>query len=281
MSDKDFPDDLFDKALDALDETSKEPIKTEGIKAIPELLERGYYDKAVDIMIKIIEDPDPYSINDKIAVTDIAHQVAQQDANIIRRLLPYLYVIYNKTEAYLTRAAPDPVLIMNTANVLTHAKSVLYDEIARLKQLIIDVANQISNEYKTNNIPLGDVAPRVGLSLVVVLLLVDEMLLNKEVRGHYDSVGDILTLESDKARCYNCGAEFPKDLEKCPSCGIEFPKCVICRLIIRTIPVTCPKCGNSAHREHMLEWLKMSHDKKKGKGMCPICQNYLAPEDLK
>ncbi|MHA1341838.1 MAG: hypothetical protein ACTSR3_08490 [Candidatus Helarchaeota archaeon] len=279
MSKKDLPDDLFDKVLDALEETS-EPIETQGVKAIPGLLERGYYDKAIDIMIKIIEDPDPYTLNDKIAVTDIAQQVAQQDPSILRRVLPYFYVIYNKTEAYLTRTAPDPVLIMNVANVLTISKSVLYDELTRLKQSIINVANQISKEYKTNNIPLGDLAPRVGLSLVVVLLLVEEMLLNKEINGHYDSVGDILSLESDVFSCYNCGAQISKDDIKCSSCGMEFPKCMICRITIRTAPVKCPKCGNSAHREHMLEWLKMSLDKKKGKGMCPICQNYLSPEDL-
>ncbi|MHA1377582.1 MAG: hypothetical protein ACTSRG_04265 [Candidatus Helarchaeota archaeon] len=279
MSKRDLPDDLFDKVLDALDEPPEQSA-TGGLRDIPGLLERGYYDKAIDIMIKIIEDPDPYTLNDKIAVTDIAKQVAHQDPNILRRILPYFYVIYNKTEAYLTRASPDPVLIMNVANVLTLCKQELYEEISNLKQKIIDVANQISNEYKTNNIPLGDLAPRVGLSLVVVLLLVDEMLLNKEINGHYDSVGDILSLESDVFTCYNCGAQISKDDEKCANCGMEFPKCVICRLLIRTSPVKCPKCGNAAHREHMLEWLKMSYDKKKGKGMCPICQNYLSPEDL-
>ncbi|MFX0142380.1 MAG: hypothetical protein ACFFDN_52555, partial [Candidatus Hodarchaeota archaeon] len=254
MSKDNLPDDLFDKVLDALDEGDKTG-ETEGVKGIPNLIERGYYDKAVNIMIKVIEDADPYSINDKITVTDYAKQIAQQDPNIIRRLLPYFYVIYNKTEAYLTRSAPDPVLIMNVANVLTQSKSVLYDELNNLKQNISRVANEISIEYKTNNVPLGDVAPRVGVSLIVVLLLVDEMLVNKEINGHYDSVGDILSLESKEFTCYNCGTKISKEALQCPSCQIEFPKCVICRLIIRTPPASCPKCGSSAHRAHFLEWL--------------------------
>lgn len=279
MSKKDLPDDLFDKVLDALEETDKVS-EIEGVKGIPSLIQRGQNDKAVDIMIKVIEDPDPYSINDKITVTEYAKQIAQQDPYILRRLLPYFYVIYNKTEAYLTRVAPDPVLIMNVANILTISKQALFDEINRLKHKIIEVSNEISQSYKTNNIPLGDVAPEVGVSLVVVLLLVDEMILNKDISGHYDSVGNILALEATEFTCYNCGATISKEDLTCPSCGKEFPKCVICRLVIRTIPVVCPKCGSFAHREHMIEWLSMSLDKKKGKGTCPICQNYISPEEL-
>ena len=273
LSKKKLPDDLFDKILNALKEP--EETETEGVKGIPNLIQQGNYHKVVDIMIKIIEDPDPYSINDKITVTEYAKQIAQQDSDIIRRLLPYLYVIYNKNEA------PDPVLIMNAASILTLSRPVLYEELNTLKQKIIKISNEISKTYKTNNVPLGDVATRMGLSLVVVLLLVEEMLLNKEINGQYDSVGDILSLETEEVTCYNCGATISKDCLKCPSCQIEFPKCVICRLIIRTVPASCPKCGNSAHRAHFLEWIRMSMDKKKGKGTCPICQNYLTPDDLK
>jgi endogenous inhibitor of DNA gyrase (YacG/DUF329 family) len=52
-------------------------------------------------------------------------------------------------------------------------------------------------------------------------------------------------------------------------------KCIVCNLPIRENQqkLFCPYCGNSAHRTHLLEWIKI-------KGFCPYCRKNLRRKDL-
>jgi hypothetical protein len=52
-------------------------------------------------------------------------------------------------------------------------------------------------------------------------------------------------------------------------------KCIVCNLAISKADdvVSCPHCGNRAHREHMLEWLH-THD------YCPVCEKHLREQDF-
>ncbi|NHI94563.1 MAG: hypothetical protein EAX96_18880 [Candidatus Lokiarchaeota archaeon] len=275
-------DDIWGALDDALKEEKKETINLKGIPGIKYYLEKGNFNYAVPLMIQILEDPSEYSIPDKIAVTDICKSLVQQGyATYIRLLYPHFYMIHNNTEAYLTRAIPDPVLIFNVSEILTNSKEIMFEEINGLKDTIRQFAMSRKKDYGLNRIPLRDIADSIQINFIIILKLVEEMIQNKEINGHYDSVGDILVLEATEFSCYNCGSEMKKEDKTCANCGTELKTCVICRASIRAPPVQCPKCKVNAHKEHFLEWLKMSADKKTGKGTCPNCQNPLLPSDLK
>ncbi len=274
-------DDIWGALGDALKEEEKIPENLNGIPGIKYYLEKGNFNYAVPIMIGILEDKSEYSIPDKIAVTDICKNLVRQGyATYIRPLYPHFYMIHNNTEAYLTRTIPDPVLIFNVSEILTNSRDVMFEEINNLKNAIRQTALDKKKNFGLNNIPLRDISDSLHVNFIIILKLVEEMIQNKEINGHYDSVGDILVLEATEFTCYHCGAEMQKEDIKCPQCNTELKTCVICRARVRAPPVTCPKCKVSAHREHFLEWLKMSADKKTGKGNCPNCQNPLSPSDL-
>ncbi|MHA1895431.1 MAG: hypothetical protein ACTSX4_13100, partial [Candidatus Helarchaeota archaeon] len=267
---------------DALKEEEKVPTDLSGINGIKYYIEKGNFNQAVPMMIHILEDPSEYSIPDKIAVTDICKSLVEQGyATYIRPLYPHFYMIHNNTEAYLTRTIPDPVLIFNVSEILTNSREIMFEEINNLKETIRQFALERKKRDGLNRIPLRDISENLNMNFIIILKLVEEMIQNKEIRGHYDSVGDILVLEATEFTCYKCGAEMKKEDIKCSNCGTELQICVICRARIRAPPVQCPKCKVYAHKEHFLEWLKMSADKKTGKGTCPNCQNPLLPTDLK
>jgi len=274
-------DDLWGALDDALHEEEKVPENLNGIPGIKYYLEKGNFNFAIPIMIGILEDQSEYSISDKITVTDICKSlVAQGYAPYIRPLYPHFYMLHNNTTAYLTRTIPDPVLIFNVSEILTNSREVMFEEINNLKDSIRQTAVDKKKNYGLNNIPLRDISDSLQINFIIVLKLVEEMIQNKEINGHYDSVGDILVLEATEFSCYHCGAEMKKEDVKCEKCNTDLKMCVICRARVRAPPVTCPKCKVNAHKEHFLEWLKMSVNKKTGKGACPNCQNPMAPSDL-
>jgi predicted RNA-binding Zn-ribbon protein involved in translation (DUF1610 family) len=66
--------------------------------------------------------------------------------------------------------------------------------------------------------------------------------------------------------CPACGKALHWELDSCPFCGSKLEKCIVCNLIIgENDEITkCPYCSGLAHRDHMLEYIKV-------KGQCPSC----------
>jgi len=77
-------------------------------------------------------------------------------------------------------------------------------------------------------------------------------------------------------RCFSCGTDKAFGEDICPNCGVENVQCSVCKLPISFGVETaeCPHCENIAHREHLLEWIKV-------KGSCPVCQRHLKAADIK
>ena len=82
-------------------------------------------------------------------------------------------------------------------------------------------------------------------------------------------------LAKRETRCFSCGAIMKSNQEKCPNCEIEPVVCSVCKLPISfgSSTLQCPHCENIAHKEHLLEWIKV-------KGSCPICQSKLQTKDF-
>ena len=75
--------------------------------------------------------------------------------------------------------------------------------------------------------------------------------------------------------CYSCGKEKTDAKAACENCGIEAVVCSVCKLPISygSETLQCHQCENIAHKEHLLEWIKV-------KGSCPVCQTSLKTGDF-
>ncbi|TFF89556.1 MAG: hypothetical protein EU549_00155 [Promethearchaeota archaeon] len=56
----------------------------------------------------------------------------------------------------------------------------------------------------------------------------------------------------------------------------KLSRCIVCNLPIKQDEAVtkCPYCGRYAHRDHLLEWIKI-------KGKCPFCGRKLNQNQLK
>lgn len=82
-------------------------------------------------------------------------------------------------------------------------------------------------------------------------------------------------IEKRVVRCFSCGEARTNINEVCPNCGIDTVLCSVCKLPISfgSEPLECYHCQHVAHKEHLLEWVKV-------KGTCPICQKKLVADKL-
>ncbi len=82
-------------------------------------------------------------------------------------------------------------------------------------------------------------------------------------------------IEKRVVRCFSCGEKRTNINEVCPNCGIDTVVCSVCKLPISfgSEYLECYHCQNVAHKEHLLEWVKV-------KGTCPVCQQKLVAEKL-
>ncbi|HUT80497.1 MAG TPA: hypothetical protein VMZ29_04770 [Candidatus Bathyarchaeia archaeon] len=83
-------------------------------------------------------------------------------------------------------------------------------------------------------------------------------------------------IEKRTIKCFSCGEERTNINEPCSNCGVDTVYCSVCKLPISfgADYLECTHCQNIAHKEHLLEWIKV-------KGTCPVCQQKLKPESLK
>jgi len=82
-------------------------------------------------------------------------------------------------------------------------------------------------------------------------------------------------IEKRVVRCFSCGEARTNINEVCPNCGIDTVLCSVCKLPISfgSEPLECYHCQHVAHKEHLLEWVKV-------KGTCPVCQQKLIADKL-
>lgn len=131
------------------------------------------------------------------------------------------------------------------------------------------------------------------LSLLIGLILVIFAYDNKkkievEVRRTIESAKIKILMEApartvsisnvDKEKlmnCPSCGKALYKEGNFCPYCGFKLERCIVCNLTIgKEDEITrCPYCSGIAHRDHMLEYIKV-------KGQCPICGKELKKYEL-
>lgn len=90
------------------------------------------------------------------------------------------------------------------------------------------------------------------------------------IKGRYLYLESGLFKFKDKPKCFECNAILNNFREPCPNCFARPPQCSVCRSKMNSSEsiLVCPHCSNSAHSNHIGEWLKI-------KGVCPMCRNRL------
>ncbi|TFF86352.1 MAG: hypothetical protein EU551_01685 [Promethearchaeota archaeon] len=301
MSD-DEDKDLFDDALDALDEISVEKPEKVGLpkeeKPTPQpqqetaafqppfpyapalndpsikydensvryLIDTNNYKKAIDSMINILR-TDNKRVDKNIVAELIIRMVESGKKEYIRRLLPYLTI---------PATSDDPVLKMSINKAMLYLTTEYEQVINKLKNEIRMIADAIYDQYNTTYIPMTDLVYNIGTSIELIFAVLELMIKNKEINGKIDIAKNIFEYEPKGVlyRCPHCGKEVDLNAESCPYCWADIKKCGICfRFIKQKELVTCPFCNQAFHEKHLVEWVRKS-------GACPVCQNKLTQTEV-
>ena len=75
--------------------------------------------------------------------------------------------------------------------------------------------------------------------------------------------------------CPSCGTALKRKTRFCPYCGEKLEICIVCGHLVggEQRIAECPYCSGIAHREHLLEYVKI-------KGKCPRCGKGLKKEEV-
>ncbi len=141
-----------------------------------------------------------------------------------------------------------------------------------IDQNVLNILNQLRP-----NIPVA--LTRIAQLSDISLEQLEHLLLSLEITGKLP--GEYLKLEQVFIRnqkklvytlCKTCGE--PTKLYPCEFCG-KGEVCSTCRLIIGIDHevLSCPNCGASNHKKHLLEWVKI-------KGNCPSCRERLTTSQI-
>ncbi len=142
-----------------------------------------------------------------------------------------------------------------------------------------NVIQSLAEKHQTTELPLKLIAKALNTTKKNVDKILFELITKQELYGKIDTEKDVLILEPTKAvvshpNCPFCGKEISSSSDKCSECGVTLDKCGVCNLVIGNDESTkCPFCGQPAHTDHLLEWLKL-------KGTCPHCKHRLTEELL-
>ena len=230
------------------------------------LIDTEQYDKAIDTMINILRSKSKKI--DKNVVAEIVLEIAQKGKiTYIKRLLPYL------TLALITE---DPILKMSINNAMLHVKTEYDHAVNKIKIEIKNVCDAIYEQFNTTYVPILDLVYNIGTSVELIFSILEIMLKNKEINGQIDIAKNIFEYEPKGAlyRCPHCGKDVESDTESCPFCWADIHKCGICFGFIKEDEmVTCPFCGGFFHEKHLVQWVKKS-------GACPVCQNKLIQTEI-
>nr|MDO8082982.1 hypothetical protein [Candidatus Freyarchaeota archaeon] len=157
------------------------------------------------------------------------------------------------------------------------------DGYSRAKIRIYPRGNYIVCEFKTDidTIALGhphsrNMAERAGFKLErkirtaienAKIMMLEEASTKPTSTIHAD--------EKEILECPGCSGTLNWNMNFCPFCGLKLVKCIVCNHIIdkdQEIAI-CSHCAGSAHRDHLLEYLKV-------KGRCPSCGKELKKDEL-
>ena len=167
----------------------------------------------------------------------------------------------------------------NIVNLESHQDILPSKELQELGEIYIRIVNEIE-KFRRKRARIEIIAEKLSMQKLDVFKIICQLTAHGYYKGslstsYFDKVGRI-SLPSKKNHCLNCGHVIESSYDPCRNCG-ELPvKCSICQGLIKSGEnvLECPTCNNIAHKEHMLQWLKIKEE-------CPICKTEVSNRTLK
>jgi hypothetical protein len=208
----------------------------------------------------------------------------------ISRLAGNTWQQYNKTKEDISRGS------LKDGDIVTHLALSVYADPDTVSDFVyldgLDIYFETSSDSTFDVIMpetawylFGGIASAgIAIALFIVVLKTDRLSNLRKKRlsektsklnVRKEEVAVLKTVEEN--RCAFCGEKLriTEDMQYCPWCGMEIPQCIICLLSIVKGDdfVKCPYCESFAHRNHLVEWVKV-------KGSCPYCKERLTEFDI-
>lgn len=146
-------------------------------------------------------------------------------------------------------------------------------------QYCLDVIQTLAEKQMSYKIPLKLLAKEYDITEYNVKKMVIELIMNHGLQGNIDYKQKLLILQDNLIEkknlvCLYCNTELTPSSTICPNCRAEFKKCSVCNFNIGNNEfINCPFCHQPAHKDHLLEWVKI-------KGKCPVCKHKLTKQLL-
>ncbi|GAH42596.1 unnamed protein product, partial [marine sediment metagenome] len=167
----------------------------------------------------------------------------------------------------------------STVNVESFQNILPSRELKDLGEVYIRVVNEIEKSRR-RKIRLVTIAGQLNLPEIDIFKMTCQLIAHGYYQGSLtQSTFERLTriiLPSKKTHCLKCGHVIESANEPCKNCKELPTKCSICQGLIKhgENVMECPTCSNVAHKEHMLQWLKIKEE-------CPICKTRVTKRTLK
>ncbi|MHA1397210.1 MAG: hypothetical protein ACTSSF_05835, partial [Candidatus Heimdallarchaeaceae archaeon] len=171
-------------------------------------------------------------------------------------------------------------LIGKNVNVVSHQKFLPTRDLEDLGKNYLRVANAIEKKRRKRRVKIKNIALDLDLPEIDVFKIICQLIAHGYYKGNISSTiferKGRLILPARKTYCLNCGHVIKSPNDPCSNCGQLPQKCSVCQGLIKRGEsiFECPNCGNYAHEEHMLQWLKIKEE-------CPICKTKINKSTLK
>jgi hypothetical protein len=229
---------------------------------------------SADLEVYAIDGENPSSTNPSEGNTSSSS--GNPSSGIISRFLPGLivlilmFVIIGAIARKRTSRRESAILPTMSA---TQIENMRYDELLSRRNVLEEGLKKIETHLNTGLLSpqqYMDIYTQYRSEWITINRKLSEAgISDREVES------EIIPSPIEELACPSCGEPYPSDTPFCPSCGTEREKCIVCLLPMApgSEITKCPHCGGIAHKDHLLEWIKV-------KGFCPKCKNKLTEYDL-
>ena len=163
--------------------------------------------------------------------------------------------------------------------LISHQKQLPNRELDELGDNFLKLVNEIE-KIRRRRVRINSISDKLEISEIDIFKMISQLTAYGYYKGTlttsvFERVGRLI-LPSKKMHCLNCGHVITSIHDPCSNCDLHPQKCTICQGLIKRGDnvLECPTCNNLAHKEHMLQWLKIKEE-------CPICKTKSTRRTLK
>jgi len=164
-------------------------------------------------------------------------------------------------------------------SLLSHQKIFPTKELEDMGEIYVKLVNEIEKSRRRRT-KISFISESLSIAELDTFKMICQLIAHGYYKGSlttsfFERVGR-LTLPSKKMHCLNCGHVISSVHQPCGNCDQLPQKCTICQGLIKRGDniLECTACNNLAHKDHMLQWLKIKEE-------CPICKTKTTRRTLK